>query len=272
MTRKELEKMTIAALRAMAKARSTKLRPTLKKKEIIDLLLLSFQNHEEPRPERLSRKAPAAAPQTKRRTEPKLKGHAGEGEAHDEKVILNPSPVFEKSPDSPYAEIPREYRENRIVLLVRDPEWVYAYWEVTPDAMGEANRRLADSEARLTLRVYDITEMKDLTYFWDIEVYQRIGNWYIDVGRPDRTYLVDVGMKSGSGGFATIARSNAGHTPPNAPSSRFDEEWWTVEWDREVIVSPFDEGRRLPLEPIEKEMEAGSAHLLPLSLLRREET
>lgn len=272
MTRKELEKMTIAALRSLAKARSTKLRPTLKKKEIIDLLLPSFQSHEERESERPSRKAPAAGLQREKRAEPKLKGHAGEGEAHDEKVILNPSPLLERRPDSLHFEIPREYLENRIALLVRDPEWVYAYWEVTPDAMGEANRRAADSEARLTLRVYDITEMKDLTCFWDIEIYQRIGNWYIDVGRPDRTYLVDVGMKSGSGGFATIARSNAGHTPPNAPSSRFDEEWWTVEWDREVIVSPFDEGRRLPLEPFEKETEAGSAHLLPLSLLRREET
>lgn len=271
MTRKELEKMTIASLRSLAKTRAAKLRPTLKKKEIIDLLLSFLQNDRRAKPQAALPEAAVPSLKGKKEADPKLKGHAGEGEARDEKVILDPLPILEKGPESPYAEIPREYYENRIVLLIRDPEWLYAYWEVTPDAMGDANRRAADAEARLTLRIYDITEMKDLTYFWDIEIYQRIGNWYIHVGRPDRTYLTDIGMKSTDGKFATIARSNAGHTPPNGPSDRFDEEWWTVERDREVVVSPFDEGRRLPLEQFEKEIEPAGSHLLPLGLLKREE-
>lgn len=271
MTRKELEKKTIASLRSLAKSQGVRLRPSLKKKEIIDLLLPLFQNED-----RMS-ETPAPDPkasigvQEKKEQEPALAGHAGEGEAHDEKVIFNATPTLQKAAESPYAEIPREYGENRIVLLVRDPEWVYAYWEVTPDALGEANRRAGDREAHLTLRVYDVTEAKDLTYFWDIEIYQRIGNWYIEVGRPERTYLADIGMKSRAGTFATIARSNAGHTPPNAPSPRFDEEWWTVEWDQEVMLAPFDEGRRLPINEAEKEPDAGGSHLFPGSLFGREE-
>lgn len=265
--------MTIASLRSLAKARTVKLRPTLKKKEIIDLLIPLFLMNEKP-----ASAAPASPKiqvkpdlQKKKEKKPALTGHAGEGEVHDEKVTLTLSPNPEIPKESPYAEIPKEYQENRIVLLVRDPEWVHAYWEVTPDALGEANRRLADPEAHLTLRIYDMTEWKDLTYFWDIEIYQRIGNWYLHVGRPDRTYLTDVGMKSRTGAFATIARSNPGHTPPSAPSSRFDEEWWTVEWDQEIVIAPFDEGRRLPSVRVKEEAEGGGSHLLPLSRFGREE-
>lgn len=271
MTRKELEKKTIASLRSLAKGQGVRLRPSLKKKEIIDLLLPLFQDEERtPEVSGPGSKAVLGA-EGKKEDAPALAGHAGEGEVHDEKVLFSSSPAFQQAVESPYSEIPREYGENRIVLLVRDPEWVYAYWEVTPDALGDANRRAGDPEARLTLRVYDVTEAKDLTSFWDIELYQRIGNWYIEVGRPERTYLVDIGMKSRAGTFATIARSNTGQTPPNAPSPRFDEEWWTVEWDREVVVAPFDEGRRLPPVQAEADTRAGGSYLLPGSLLRKQE-
>src|SRR3569832_919103 len=117
MTLKELEKMTIASLRSLAKAQSTKLRPTLKKKEIIDLLLSFLQKSEERKPRAASSKMPPRPPlQGEKKAGPELKGHAGEGETRDERVILNPLPALERGPESPYAEIPREYHENRIVL------------------------------------------------------------------------------------------------------------------------------------------------------------
>jgi len=30
-------------------------------------------------------------------------------------------------------ELPKEYGETKIVLLVRDPEWVFAYWEINDE-------------------------------------------------------------------------------------------------------------------------------------------
>src|SRR5579884_1306810 len=237
MNKQELEKKNIAALRSLAKAHSIRLRPSLRKSEIISVLLNALSSKEG--------REPAPSTEKEAITASKMTEHAGEGEAQDERAEVS---TFT------YPSIPMEYGIDQVVALVRDPWWIFSYWEVTPGRMSETQRKLADPESRLALRIYDTSERTDLTHFWDIEIYHRVGNWYVDVGKPDRNYLIDVGLKSRSGEFATIARSNSAHTPPAGPSDLFDEEWWTLE---RAFAS--DEGRRLPLEPFEKERQAISA-------------
>ncbi len=244
MNRQELEKKNIAALRSLAKAHSIRLRPSMRKSEIISVLLESLSPEGEREPAPLTEKEAITA---SRMTE-----HAGEGETPEEKVEVGASA---------YPEIPMEYGVSQVVALVRDPWWVYSYWEVPQEGIGEIRRKLDDPDSRLTLRVYDVSERIDMTHFWDIEIHNRIGNWYVNVGRPDRDFLIDIGMKSRAGAFAALARSNSAHTPPAGPSDRFDEEWWAPEG-----VSASDEGRRLPLEPFEQERQAISA-TSPLSSL-----
>lgn len=274
MTQQELDKMTIAELRSLAKEHAVRLRPSMKKKEIVAYLLehLPARKKQEgtgaasgakgKKTKVGSPKRPSLKSKAESKIEEKMEGHLGEGEVRDEKVFFSPPP---------FSEIPREYGTNQITALVRDPWWIYAYWEVTPNGMGEANRRVADSETRLTLRVYDTTKQADMSQFWDIEIFQRIGNWYIDVGQPNHTYLIDVGMRSRDGNFATIARSNVAHTPPDGPSAQLTEEWWTVLDDQRLAgVHSFDEGRRIDFAEIEKEAQASSeAGLFSLNVLRR---
>ena len=45
-------------------------------------------------------------------------------------VFINPSVEF---------ELPAQYGQNKLVLLVRDPWWVYAYWEVTDSKRREGD-------------------------------------------------------------------------------------------------------------------------------------
>lgn len=236
MNRQELEKKNIAALRSLAKTHSIRLRPSMRKSEIISCLLEALSP---------GKREPAPSTEKEAVTASRMTEHAGEGEPQEERVEAGPS-------TSP--QIPMEYGVNQVVALVRDPWWIHSYWEVTPEGIGESHRKLADPESRLTLRVYDVSERIDMTHFWDIEVYHRIGNWYVEVGKPDRNFLIDIGLKSRSGAFATIARSNSAHTPPAGPSDRSDEAWWTPEG-----ASASDDGRRLPLEPFEQERQAITA-------------
>jgi hypothetical protein len=248
MNRQELEKKNIAALRSLAKTHSIRLRPSMRKSEIISVLLESLSPAE--------RGEPAPSTEKEAVTASKMTEHAGEGEGQEERVAVGRS----ASP-----QIPMEYGVNQVVALVRDPWWIHSYWEVTQEGIGETDQRLADPESRLTLRVYDMTERIDMTHFWDIEIYHRIGNWYVDVGKPDRNFLIDIGMKARSGAFATIARSNLAHTPPAGPSDRSDEEWWSPEG---VFAS--DEGRRLPLEPFErKRVLSATSPVSSLGLFRK---
>src|SRR5262249_10498535 len=63
-----------------------------------------------------------------------------------------PPPPFEAG------ELPWGYGDNRIRALVRSPDSLYLYWEVTDDGIDDARRRLDGAWGWVNLRVYDTTE------------------------------------------------------------------------------------------------------------------
>jgi hypothetical protein len=131
-------------------------------------------------------------------------------------------------------EYPRSYGENTIVLMVRDPYWLFVYWELAQDLRRDLAARLGDdvlSRSRLVLRVYDVTET-DADHpvsFHDIDIAPGARNWYINVMRVERDYCVDIGLITPDGSFIVIARSNRVSLPPVGPSDVIDEEWVTLD-------------------------------------------
>ena len=142
---------------------------------------------------------------------------------------------FQANPHVPSdSRLPTHYGEDKLMLLVRDPWWIYAYWEVTPDRNGEVVRRLRQSGHRdwkTVLRVYDVTGAgpgKSRSFF-DIELNFFADNWYIDVGLPDREWLAELGLRTASGKFFMLVRSNVVRTPSFGISDVVDEEWMLPE-------------------------------------------
>ncbi len=136
--------------------------------------------------------------------------------------------VRSNTPFSP--ELPLTYGEDRAVLLVRDPWWIFAYWEVTErrrQQVAGAMRREGLNADKMVLRVYDSTDGPPVysTSFFDIEINGFASNWYIDVGRPDRQWVVEVGFRAWNGKFFVLVRSNLVRTPRFGPSDVLDEEW-----------------------------------------------
>ena len=39
-------------------------------------------------------------------------------------------------------ELPQGYNDNRIVLMVRDPYWIYTYWEISGEKAIEAGSKI----------------------------------------------------------------------------------------------------------------------------------
>jgi len=138
--------------------------------------------------------------------------------------------------EQPY-EIPSGYGDTRIVVQVRDPYWVHAYWEVNQRTHSMLRSEYGESlnASRWLLRVYDITGVSfngsNANRFFDIELNDLSNSWYINVGVPGRTYCVDIGIRLPDGRFVTIARSNVILTPIDGPSPFTDEEWMIVEDD-----------------------------------------
>ena len=122
---------------------------------------------------------------------------------------------------------PFYYGENTIVLLVRDPWWIFAYWEVTEarekEIYDEVRRRGQNPECT-ALRVYDVTDSGGS--FFDIEIGPSADNWYIDVGKPERQWVAELGVRTREGGFFAFVRSNAVKTPRYGVSNVIDEEWF----------------------------------------------
>ena len=96
-------------------------------------------------------------------------------------------------------DLPAGYGKDRIVVMVRDPYWLHAYWEVTRQAVARAEAALGQGwhGAKPILRLLDVTT-RDTTnasesIVRDIEIHGGCNNWYIDVANPPRSYRIDIG-------------------------------------------------------------------------------
>ncbi len=153
---------------------------------------------------------------------------------------LSPPPLPEHLLGVNFAEqreqqIPHEYDVTKIVLMVRDPNWLYSYWSISQETREQIARLRNWDQISLILRVYDITGI-DFTgansnYFFDIDVNQGSNNWYVHVGGPNRAFCVDLGFTMDNGAFYTIARSNPVTTPRDNVSDVIDDEWMVIEED-----------------------------------------
>jgi hypothetical protein len=106
---------------------------------------------------------------------------------------------------------------NRVRLLVRDPEWIFAYWDVDPSALKDLARSLGErglALSRLTLRVQDPVSGGAS----DILLPPGARWWYIRTDSARRSYRAELGVTLPSGEFRRLAESNTVVTPRVGPS------------------------------------------------------
>ena len=153
----------------------------------------------------------------------------------------------------PVFEIPFEYHVDRAVVLTVDPRFVFAYWEVKPESIQRAQSSLGQN-ARLTLRFYDISggQDPDASPSWDIEIFDRLGNWYLRLDHPEQLLCLDVGMKNDSGNFYRIARSNVIKLPRQSLAAPGPLKWMVVSPDGQKIITEVEEYTDADLELLRK--------------------
>jgi len=140
-------------------------------------------------------------------------------------------PQFQPAKKDLSVELPSKYGRDKIALMVRDPSWLYAWWEVKDSTIARFEAEFKNDfwHAKKVLRIYDVTAVtfngNNAHRYFDIEVGTFIGNWYIETGGPGRSWCVDLGLLFPDGRFVTILRSNVVVTPLDGPSGILDEEW-----------------------------------------------
>lgn len=127
-----------------------------------------------------------------------------------------------------------EPNKDRVVLIVRDPYWMQAYWEITRATVQRASVALAEQwhTCQPIIRVFEITD-DNATHaveqaVRDIHVHGGVKNWFIDVPDPPKCYRIGIGYLTSDKKFYLIAKSNEVTTPIPSSSDTVDFNWTDI--------------------------------------------
>lgn len=119
--------------------------------------------------------------------------------------------------------LPKTYNDTCIHMLLRDPQWAYAYWSISPhtraELVGDHKPQAKSLFLRITMRD---AEDKEKACF-DISVGLDDDQWNINL--PHIGYLYDVSLYAtlGSGKELRLAQSNTIRTYASYWESHYDE-------------------------------------------------
>lgn len=132
-------------------------------------------------------------------------------------------------------ELPVGYDDDKITIMARDPEWIFAYWDISDTKRSSLRHSIgpAWNSSLPVLRVHDVTGIAyfdgaNSNLFFDVAINDYSSNWYVHTGVPDRTFCVELGRVLSDGTFVMMARSNFTSTPRNSVSDRTDPDWMLV--------------------------------------------
>jgi uncharacterized protein len=134
--------------------------------------------------------------------------------------------------------------EDRIVLMVRDPYWLHAHWDIARATVERAKAALVDHwhsvKPVLRLLKFDdsgTTESSE-TVYREIEIHGGVRNWYIDVSDPPSRFQIIMGYTTGNNRrFYELVRSNVVTTPMPGSKDSFDDHWADIAKDAEKIYA-----------------------------------
>ena len=123
--------------------------------------------------------------------------------------------------------LPERYFDDCIYLLVRDPYYIFSYWEIKDETKNEYTARLGD-DAKLTLRVFKVRPSSQNEIFTDIHNIWDVSSYHINVNSPNTPFFVQIGYLKDNV-FHPVMTSNLVVTPRDNYSDALDEDWMAVE-------------------------------------------
>ena len=156
-------------------------------------------------------------------------------------VASTPRPALNlEGVDDGLPELPEGYGDSRVVLMARDPQWCYTYWDVPNDDRQTLRNQ---GGQQFALRLYDVTDL-DLTVQKPHSLQQyacdeMARDWYLAIPVSDRDYMAEIGYVTAVGGWLVLARSNNVRIPPVYPSDWKDDQFQAIEWEDPIVDSIF---------------------------------
>lgn len=133
----------------------------------------------------------------------------------------------------------RVVEQDRLVVMVRDPYWLHAYWELTPRSVDRAASALGQHwhGTRPVLRLFHIAGDGSAALQREIAIHGGVNHWYVDVQHPPQQFRLEIGYLTSGGQFYCLARSNDVTTPPAGTSDSIDENWADIDQNADRIFA-----------------------------------
>jgi uncharacterized protein len=182
----KLNSLSTEALYALAEKLGMDLPPDLDRVFVVETLVEALEEDHEDR--RVDRDAPVHI------EEKKFSG----SELDDFDASLDAAPCIES-----------RYNETAIRVLVRDPTWAFAFWDVKDDDRDayEATEEFGG----FFLRIIEGAGVEGNEYF-DVSVGRDDAQWYLNLPNQDARYRIDLCVRI-EGRTKVLARSNVVRTP-----------------------------------------------------------
>ena len=118
--------------------------------------------------------------------------------------------------------LPESYGTKKLFLVARDPHILFAYWDLNQFQYQEAARAALDGKVFLEVYVPGEGRVQQI-HIWDCHK-----NWYIQVNRPETTFVAQLGYYRADGTFEVLARSAEVRTPRDTLSPNTEARFVTI--------------------------------------------
>jgi hypothetical protein len=117
-------------------------------------------------------------------------------------------------------DLPEHYNDTRLVLLLRDPAWAFAYWDIRDSTVEDLERE--EDRYALILRVYELGDnahaandgkngkdgRNQIRDSFDIPIQKDDREWYVHLPKQKTTYRLDL-IRRSDWGDQVLATSNS---------------------------------------------------------------
>ena len=154
---------------------------------------------------------------------------ADNARGEEERAALAPPPSPAAGLD--WGELGDEYGDTKVALIVRDPEWVFAYWEIAPQDRARLQMPRGRHRRVMILRWYDVTGVAAFTgenarRIVDTEIDDEASSWYQKLPDPGGAWCAELGVIGDDDRFLPLCRSSTVHTPRSSMVPASDSEVW----------------------------------------------
>lgn len=190
--------------------------------------------------------------------------HAGDPESLAARGLDPPGPVGSGAgrglavgpPTAPaivIPDLPWAYEDDRLVLLVRDPRTLFAYWDFNPDTVRKSREAVPEGRPYLRLLMLGGSETRVVKEF-EIDFDSR--SYYLYELEANRDYRVEILLRNAAGAERLVGRSsNVATLPSNKPSSWVEDRFATMSPDVRLPVAALFKGGR-PSVDLERRLHA----------------